>query len=242
MKTHIYYILITLFVLGGILISIINRKKSFEEKKENWIKFVSYIIIVNLIIISILYFPEYFYIPAVIISLFGLFEIVRAIYSSRKILAGILTILIFLLLIFTFVQFAQLDQNILLFTYLVVIIFDAFSQMSGQLFGKIKLVPNISPNKTLEGLAGGMVSTIVISAFFYQLIDVSFFRSLILSMAITIFAFLGDLLASYGKRRFNLKDFSKILPEQGGVLDRFDSLIFASLIVTILKKYNFFNY
>lgn len=239
MIEYIQYIIVALFFLGGILISVINRNETQKTKKGNWLKYFTYFIIVSLIINSIIYYPKQFYILAIVISLSGLIELLRAIYFNRKVGIGIVALLIYLPLAFAFVRFAQLEQNILLFTYLVVTIFDAFSQLTGQLFGKTKLVPKISPSKTVEGFIGGVVSACVISFLFIGLVELTTVKTLILSFTISIFAFLGDLLASYCKRKFKIKDFSKMLPGQGGFLDRFDSLIFSSLSILILHYYNF---
>lgn len=234
-----HYIIIALFTLGGILISIINKNKESDEKKKNWIKFISYFFIVNLVIYSIITNVLYFYYLAICISFLCLFEISKAINKSKKLFIGILFIFTYIPLVYGFVQFATLRQEIILFTYLVVITFDAFSQLTGQLFGKTAFVPNISPNKTLEGLIGGIVSTVIISILYIPLLEMPYVKSFILTIVISFFAFLGDLLASYIKRTFKIKDFSKLLPGQGGVLDRFDSFILAGTIISILSFFNF---
>jgi phosphatidate cytidylyltransferase len=238
MMEYIQYIIIALFILGGILNSIINRNKNHKTKKENWLKYFTYLIIVNLIVNSIIFNSKYFYLIAITISFSGLIEILRAIYLNRNLSVGIIVLLIYFPLAFEFVRFAQMEQNILLFTYLVVTIFDAFSQLFGQLFGKIKLVPNISPGKTLEGFIGGIISACLIPLLLIGLTELTIIKTFFLSFAISIFAFFGDLIASYCKRKFMIKDFSKILPGQGGILDRFDSLIFSSLIILIMDYFS----
>ena len=154
-------------------------------------------------------------------------------------MTGVIVLIVFLPLVWVFIQFSKLNQNLLLFTYLTVIIFDAFSQLTGQLFGKTKLIPRISPNKTVEGLAGGLILTGLLSIIFIGLLQTSIVKTIFFSFIISVFALSGDLLASYSKRQFNIKDFSKLLPGQGGFLDRFDSFIFSSVIVTILNHYDF---
>lgn len=216
----------------------VNRRGTKDSKRQNWIKFSSYFIITNLIIASILFHTLCFYYLAIAISIFGLYEIAKATFTSRRIAVGVVSLLVFLPLAILFIRFARFNQNVLLFTYLVVIIFDAFSQLTGQLFGKTKLVPTISPNKTLEGFIGGVVLASLLGVSFYRLIDASIIKVFLIGMAISLFAFVGDLLASFCKRMFSIKDFSRLLPGQGGILDRFDSLIFSSVIITVLKLYN----
>ena len=231
---YFYLVVLIIFIIGGILISVINRNKDKETRKNSWIKYASYAIIVNIIIISILYNATYFYYVAIAISAVGLIEILRATYRSRKIFVGISTLAVFLMLAFIFILFSRSEQRILLFTYLVVTVFDAFSQLSGQLFGKTKLIPRISPNKTWEGFIGGLISTSLTAVLFAEIIGLSVVKTIALSVIISMFALFGDLLASFSKRKFNIKDFSNLLPGQGGFLDRFDSLIFAGVIVNIL--------
>ncbi len=235
--TYLYSIILALFGIGWLLMKIINRKKSKTVQKENWLKFFTYFIIVNIVILSILYNSTYFYYIALLIILSGLLELLRATYASKKLFVGMISLFIFIPIAFVFLKFSQLHRDILLFTYLVVTIFDASSQLTGQLFGNIRLVPTISPNKTLEGFVGGFVSTSFLSLLFSGFLETSLVQTFVISIAICVFAFFGDFLASLCKRHFNIKDFSKVLPGQGGILDRFDSLIFSSLLIVLLHMY-----
>jgi phosphatidate cytidylyltransferase len=117
---------------------------------------------------------------------------------------------------------------------------DICAFFSGKLFGKHKMTPTISPNKTIEGAIGGVISSVVISvafAYIYQLmfngvwtkgVQVRFWPLLILSLCCSLISIFGDLSFSIIKRHCNIKDFGKIMPGHGGVLDRFDSIIFVS--------------
>ena len=117
------------------------------------------------------------------------------------------------------------------------ITFDGFSQAAGQLFGKIKFVSMISPNKTIEGLLGGLVFVFInYFIIFFGRIN---FPSIITTLFIVLGYQLGDLLFSYYKRKVLIKDFSKLIPGHGGVLDRFDSFIVAGCIAYLFKLFNY---
>ena len=117
---------------------------------------------------------------------------------------------------------------------------DTGAFFAGKFFGKHKLCPNISPKKTVEGLIGGIVSSVVIlqlvgivySNFFYGgTHDVSQLSLLIIGAFGSLVSVLGDLSFSLIKRSCAIKDFGNVIPGHGGILDRFDSVIFTSPFV-----------
>lgn len=123
---------------------------------------------------------------------------------------------------------------------------DTGAYFAGITLGKHKLTPVLSPKKTVEGAVGGvLLSTVVtgiygfvISKYFYTFSEINFTLFCILIGFIgSIFAQLGDLTASSIKRRFNVKDYGNLIPGHGGILDRFDSIIFTSAIVYIACKF-----
>ncbi|MBB3906134.1 MULTISPECIES: phosphatidate cytidylyltransferase [Anoxybacillaceae] len=105
---------------------------------------------------------------------------------------------------------------------------DTGAYFTGRAFGKRKLWPEISPNKTIEGSIGGTICALVV-AIVYQLCT-HFFASipwlLVVTVVLSIVGQLGDLVESAFKRHYNVKDSGNILPGHGGILDRFDSLLF----------------
>lgn len=122
------------------------------------------------------------------------------------------------------------------FTLLVIWSTDSGAYFIGKSIGKKKLWPEISPNKTVEGFLGGIASAIVAGVIFqvFDLLPVSFGVIIVTAMAVSIFGQLGDLVESAFKRHYDVKDSGKILPGHGGVLDRFDSLLFALPILHFL--------
>jgi len=104
---------------------------------------------------------------------------------------------------------------------------DIFCYWVGKILGKHKLIPSISPNKTIEGALGGLILTSFSALLFkYALIDLSYVQLFILGALISILGQIGDLVISVIKRDMGIKDTGKILPGHGGMLDRFDSWIF----------------
>lgn len=123
---------------------------------------------------------------------------------------------------------------------------DAGAYFAGTLFGKHKLCPKISPKKTVEGTIGGavvnviliMAAGVVFARYVYggtvQPVYLALFLTGLLGSPISI---LGDLSFSLVKRSFHIKDFSKVIPGHGGILDRFDSVIFTAPFVYLLVQY-----
>ncbi|MEH7471344.1 CDP-archaeol synthase, partial [Priestia megaterium] len=106
----------------------------------------------------------------------------------------------------------------------------------GRAMGKRKLWPEISPNKTIEGFVGGVVCAIVVAVVFKLLanIDQTMIELLVIGIIVSLFGQMGDLVQSAFKRHYGVKDSGKILPGHGGILDRFDSLMFIMPILAFL--------
>lgn len=115
-----------------------------------------------------------------------------------------------------------------LFILLITWANDTGAYFAGKQFGKRKLVPRISPSKTVEGAIGGMLSSVFLSGFFFAFVPHLWegWVVLVLGLFISILGQLGDLIESAWKRSQGVKDSGILLPGHGGVLDRFDSLLF----------------
>jgi phosphatidate cytidylyltransferase len=131
------------------------------------------------------------------------------------------------------------EEPILSFYYIFLLslfntaIFDTSAYITGSSIGKNPIAPKISPNKTWEGLVGGLIGSIIFSIFVIKFFDLSLWLTLVYFLG-SILAFVGDLLISFHKREKNIKDTGSLLPGHGGVLDRLDSHLLATPITVIL--------
>ncbi|MBT7996092.1 MAG: phosphatidate cytidylyltransferase [Bacteroidetes bacterium] len=238
MGLNLYLILLVYYTIGALLVFKSNKNQEASKRKQNWIKYFSYLLIMTSLFTAILINPVIFQYICVLIIVSGLIEIIRNLIKKREIILGILTIAIYLIISFGFYRFSSLNQNLLFFTLAIVTVFDSFSQLAGQVFGKRKLFPKISPNKTIEGLIGGLIASILTALLVFKLLDLSLFQSLFYGFGIASFAFVGDVLSSFCKRKLNIKDFSNILHGQGGIIDRFDSLMLGAIFMLLITNLN----
>lgn len=124
----------------------------------------------------------------------------------------------------------------IIYALLVVWATDSGAYFTGRKLGKNKLWPEISPNKTIEGFVGGIVIA-VIFACIMELIypfEASWMMLIIVTIISSIFGQMGDLVESAIKRHYGVKDSGNILPGHGGILDRFDSLLFVLPLLNLL--------
>lgn len=119
--------------------------------------------------------------------------------------------------------------------YLLIAGNDAFAQLAGQLFGRHRLAPQISPGKTVAGALGGLLCAIVIGVVLSSTLGWPVWYGAAVGAAIGVAGQIGDLVESSWKRALGIKDFSALLGAQGGVLDRFDALIFAVPVFYLLS-------
>lgn len=116
---------------------------------------------------------------------------------------------------------------------------DTGAYFIGMMFGKHKLNPRLSPKKTIEGSIGGILLGTVLSVAYGAYIQINIPLPLLITtcLILTVTSQIGDLTFSSMKRTFEVKDFSQLLPGHGGILDRFDSILFNSMVFGILIHY-----
>ncbi|MWC29608.1 phosphatidate cytidylyltransferase [Paenibacillus sp. MMS18-CY102] len=115
---------------------------------------------------------------------------------------------------------------------------DAFGLLAGKKFGRTKLFPRISPGKSLEGYIGGAAGVaagiLMLNGWIPALADASISKQSAIILFILLFGNMGDLLFSALKRKLGIKDFGSILPGHGGILDRYDNIVFGAPLFAIL--------
>ena len=227
MERLIYSIILIYFILGGVGFYLINRNKSHEVARKSYTKFGVYFILINILFFSITIQPIVFRCLAVLIVVVGYIELCR-LYANAEFKHSLfftLSLIVYFIFSTGLLAFSLAERNLILLTFLILSIFDSFSQITGQLFGQTKIVPGISPNKTLGGLVGGTIISLISAFLLKSLFTGTILELFLFALGTILFAFIGDILASLYKRKFKVKDYSNWIPGHGGFLDRFDSLI-----------------
>lgn len=213
-------------LLGAVGMTIGSRNAPLAVKKSRWLKFSSYLLIVAALLFAIK--AGFFFGLAIVITCFGYYELVQVAAPARR---KTLALLLYTGLVMGFLYWAgTASSDLKFFTVYLVLIFDAFCQVCGQIWGRRALASRISPSKTVEGLAGGVLCCAAASLFGKNLLQADVITLLFLALTVSASSLGGDLLASYYKRRSGIKDYSTLLPGQGGFLDRFDSLIMTGFV------------
>lgn len=221
----LFYLLIVFFVIGGIALSVLNKRSDTVRRKRHWVKYIFYLLVVS-VTIGCIQLGIMRYMAVVLIAI-GAYEILIGWYKSNKrVLFLLLSGLLYAVIAWGFYRFSHdVAPEQLLFVYSIVVTFDGFAQITGQLFGKKKILPKTSPNKTIAGLVGGYLTGISIGLLMLQWMDTSIQPPGWAPLFLCTAAFTGDATASWYKRRCSLKDYGNLIPEHGGVLDRYDSFI-----------------
>jgi len=125
---------------------------------------------------------------------------------------------------------------ILFFVLVLIWMTDSGAYFIGKSFGKKKLWPDISPNKTVEGAVGGILSALVVALIFHAVYPLFHLpQALLIALVTSVFAQVGDLVESALKRHYEVKDSGQLLPGHGGILDRCDSWIFVFPILHLFQ-------
>ena len=253
-------ILVPIFLMGGfiydatiVILSLLGLReflKVKETKKElpSFIQFISYIML-SLIVVSGVNSQEMiFSIDFRIISgLLVVFLLPTILYHDRSLYSINDAFYLIGGVFFLGVSFSLLiiirniSLNYIIYLFLISIMTDTYAYIVGRLIGSHKLLESISPNKTWEGMIAGTFFGVFIPTLYYVTaidMNTSYLFIIVMTLFLSILGQFGDLVFSAIKRYFKTKDFSNIMPGHGGILDRFDSIIFVILgfifFITIL--------
>ncbi len=237
------------FSLAVALLAILALKEFLDLKKSHHI-IPSALILYSVIVLIFLVFYEYrgnfasygMSHRLLIIILIG--YLLPTLFISKneyetKDAFYLFAIVVFLGLAFHSLLIIRAD-NIYLLGYLILIpvITDTFAYCVGSMIGKRKIAPSISPSKTMAGFVSGCICASVLgTTYYYFLVSSKNFLSIFaLSFGLSIIGQIGDLIFSKIKRENDIKDFSKLIPGHGGVLDRIDSFLFVLLVYFVFFK------
>lgn len=232
-------ILIPLVIVGGIYLKVafailsvialfeILRASSKNIKYPESIKFLAYILMFLFVLLDINIILK-------LTSTFLILSIFLIFYNKDKYnvesFSFIMFNMVFIGCVFSYlVSIRKLDINLFICMFLITILTDSFAYIGGKLFGKHKLIPKVSPNKTIEGsVMGSVFGTVIPSIYYIYMVDPgeNIFIVVLTILFLSILGQIGDLFFSSIKRYYGIKDYSNIMPGHGGVLDRLDSIIF----------------
>lgn len=238
-------LLLTIVIKGGLLlkvavlvVSILGLNEFYNAFRNINLYPIKYIGLVSIILIFLFtlkntnanYIMLWFFINMILV-LFCSLRKKTDLNSSILTVFGIFYIVFF---IYHVVFIANLTYNYQLIWLIFITAWatDTFAYFTGYLFGKKKLCPEISPKKTIEGAVGGVLGSILTcSLFMYYFNPQLLIHGFLIGFSGSIVGQTGDLTASLFKRYVGIKDYGKIMPGHGGVLDRFDSILFTAPLV-----------
>lgn len=161
------------------------------------------------------------------------------IYSSISYIVAAFTAIVYIH------DYISYGKYIYLLVFICAWMTDIFAYFIGRFFGKHKLIPAVSPKKTVEGAIGGIAFCVISTVVFGIIMDTFFVESgsanyIVLAISgifISVVSQIGDLIMSVIKRHYGIKDYGKLFPGHGGILDRFDSVLAVSVLLAVITTY-----
>ena len=250
-QQNLFYGLITFFLFVGAW----ECMKMMKFDPKSWEKWAVFPLIVFVFYrFSKRFFQHGFYfdfnlseilaLSLIVIAVITLFKFSKELYYDN---GKLIFTVIYTALPFGFAlglpKFSSVDNTFTLevfFLFILIWSSDTFAYFTGKFFGKHKMAPKISPKKTWEGFAGGVVLTLILGFFIEKYFPELRGNWMVVGVLVAVFGPLGDLVESQLKRNFGVKDSGNIIPGHGGILDRLDSFIICAPVVYlyfILEKF-----
>lgn len=219
-----------------ILNKLISHVHFLEPRENTKQRVISSLIMIPLALYAIFYSENFFIFLSIAIAMMMMVEwldmIRREENQTKWRTIGLFYILI---PVYSIIKIRMIDSNILFWMFAIIWATDIFAFFAGRSLGGPKIVPDISPNKTWSGLAGGVIASMLIgllSSFMFANGGILFFVTM--SMFLSLLEQGSDLLESKFKRMFGVKDSGNIIPGHGGVLDRLDGMMLVAPVVLFL--------
>ena len=195
---------------------------------------ISGIIFIAILLLGTTYSQTSFIILYLTLASISIYEMWK-ILEKKSILPLVFVTLPFILLISLTDFKNDFDPLLVLYILILTWTFDSFAYLFGIRYGRNKILPKISPKKSWEGFFGGYISTLIISFILMNYQAKLLEEYIIIAFILPVTATFGDLIASYYKRKSNVKDYGKIIPGHGGIIDRLDAIFITIPVVFIIK-------
>ena len=237
--------LLMLIILGGtplyigeaiiIAIALNEFYKAFEEKDIKPLYYIGYIFSIYLLIKNYLELSiSYTYTLIFILFLIAIIPIL----TLRRNIMDIVVTFFGIFYVGVLIDFIVLTMDgfvdgkkLVWLIFIIAFMTDTFAYFAGYLFGKHKLIPEVSPKKTIEGSIGGILGSTICCLIFGYIFKLDIVMMIVIGSIGSIIAQIGDLFASSIKRYVGIKDYGNLIPGHGGILDRFDSVILVAPFV-----------
>ncbi len=218
-----------LFLQVGLAIMVVIGLYEFSRFYQNQV-YWDYLLLAGLSLLALAYTGLYDSFLVLWFAIQLIYYLIRATFTDYKPLEQIwqMAAVFYVAGLFSFIWLLRTDFGFkwVIFGVFITWITDSTAYFTGLKYGKTQLAPKISPKKTIEGSIGGLIGATAVGLVFAVIYSYSIIAVVLLSVALSVIGQMGDLVESAIKRERGVKDSGRILPGHGGILDRFDSMLF----------------